>query len=167
MTDPEPTIDTPKRAPEPPSSIPWPPLLLVIVTAAAIALATLAPISWPGLDDLPARIVGLSIGAGGLALLVYSASTLMRARTTILPHKPTDNLVTTGPYARFRNPIYIADAMMLLGAAELFKNIWFVVGAAAFVILVTWLAILPEERHLEARFGEAYRAYKSRSRRWL
>ena len=57
--------------------------------------------------------------------------------------------------------------MILLGAAELTKNIWFVVCAALFAILVTVLAILPEERHLEARFGDDYREYKSRSRRWL
>ena len=55
----------------------------------------------------------------------------------------------------------------LLGVAEVTKNVWFVMGAAAFALLVTWLAILPEERHLEKRFGEAYRAYKAKSRRWL
>ena len=60
-----------------------------------------------------------------------------------------------------------ADVMILLGAAELSKNIWFVIGAAVFGVLVTVLAILPEERHLEARFGDAYRNYKQRSRRWL
>ena len=40
-------------------------------------------------------------------------------------------------------------------------------AAIAFVFLVTWLAILPEERHLEARFGEDYLAYKNRTRRWF
>ncbi|MFT7577573.1 MAG: protein-S-isoprenylcysteine O-methyltransferase Ste14, partial [Alphaproteobacteria bacterium] len=72
-----------------------------------------------------------------------------------------------GPFARLRNPIYVADVMILLGVAELTKNLWFVVGAAIFGVLVTYLAILPEERHLEFRFGDAYRDYKSRSRRWL
>ena len=84
-----------------------------------------------------------------------------------LPNQAADALVTTGPYNRFRNPIYIADVMLLLGMAELTKNIWFVIGAAIFVVLVTWLAILPEERHLEARFGDEYTDYKQKSRRWL
>ena len=57
--------------------------------------------------------------------------------------------------------------MILLGLAELTKNVWFVIVAAVFVLLVTWLAILPEERHLEAKFGDEWRAYKARARRWL
>ena len=150
-----------------PSPVPWPPLLLISVVVAAVALNRWVPIPWPGLDDLPARVVGWSIGAGGIFLAVWSAWTLHQAKTTIRPDKAAEHLVTTGPYARFRNPIYIADVMILLGAAELTKNVWLVVGAALFVAGVTLLAIFPEERHLEARFGDAYRNYKNRSRRWL
>ena len=57
--------------------------------------------------------------------------------------------------------------MILLGLAELSHNIWLAILAPVFAVAVTWLAILPEERHLETRFGDAYRAYKARSRRWL
>jgi protein-S-isoprenylcysteine O-methyltransferase Ste14 len=57
--------------------------------------------------------------------------------------------------------------MALFGVAELTKNIWFVLAAGLFGLLVTALQILPEERHLEARFGEAYRDYKRRARRWI
>jgi protein-S-isoprenylcysteine O-methyltransferase Ste14 len=42
-----------------------------------------------------------------------------------------------------------------------------VILAPVFAVLMTWLAILPEERHLEAKFGDAYRAYKARTRRWI
>jgi protein-S-isoprenylcysteine O-methyltransferase Ste14 len=85
----------------------------------------------------------------------------------VRPDAAASVLVTSGPFQRFRNPIYIADVMLLLGIAEITKNVWFAVLAALFVPLVTWLAILPEERHLEARFGKAYLDYKARSRRWL
>jgi len=153
--------------PDQPSTIPWPPLLLVSLAAAAWALGQAFPFAWPGQNDIAARVVGLTIGAGGLLLAAWSARTLHHAKTTIRPDRGADNLVTSGPYVRFRNPIYIADIMILLGVAELTKNIWFVVAAGAFGILVTWLAILPEERHLARRFGDAYRDYKSRSRRWL
>lgn len=150
-----------------PSTIPWPPILLIAAIAASFALARAYPLAWPGKDDLIARTIGLSLGAAGILLAAWSAWTLYRANTTIRPDRGSDYLVTSGPYVRFRNPIYIADAMLLLGAAEYTKNVWFVVMAALFVVLVTILAILPEERHLEARFGEEYRAYKARSRRWL
>ena len=162
----DPTGQTPVQAAAP-SRVPWPPLLLGGIVAMAIALDRWYPIPWPGLDDLPARLVGFAIGVGGIGLAAWAAWTMHRAKTNILPHRPADNLVTTGPFARLRNPLYVADVMILLGVAELTKNIWFVAGAALFGILVTWLAILPEERHLEARFGDDYRAYKAQSRRWL
>ena len=152
---------------ERPSSIPWPPIVLAISVAAAMILPRAVPISWPGTNDMAAQMVGLSIGLGGILLMFWSVWTLRRAKTTVLPHQGAAVLVTNGPYWRFRNPIYIADVMLMLGLAELTKNIWFVIAAALFAILVTWLAILPEERHLEARFGDEYRKYKQRSRRWL
>jgi protein-S-isoprenylcysteine O-methyltransferase Ste14 len=152
---------------ERPSRIPWPPILLVGALAGAVALGRLLPLSWPGLDDLPARMIGLGLGAAGIVLLVWSILTLRRHGTTVLPDVGASALVTSGPYRRFRNPIYLADVLILLGLAELTKNAWFVVGAAAFALLVTRLAILPEERHLERRFGEAYLAYKAKTRRWV
>lgn len=150
-----------------PSRVPWPPLLLVGLIAVAIALGYVAPMPWPGLNDTPARSIGLGIGAAGVALMVWAIVTLRAHNTTVLPDTGATNLVTTGPYRRFRNPIYLADTMIILGVAELTKNIWLVGAAAAFVALVSWLAIVPEEKHLARRFGQAYLDYKAKSRRWL
>ena len=150
-----------------PSTVPWPPIILAGVVVAAVALGYLAPLSWPGTNDFAARTGGLAIGAVGIALLVWAIMTLRRHGTTVLPDVGATALVTDGPYWRFRNPIYLADAMILLGIAELTKNVWFAIAAAAFGALVTWLAILPEERHLERRFGKAYLDYKAKSRRWI
>jgi protein-S-isoprenylcysteine O-methyltransferase Ste14 len=150
-----------------PSTVPWPPIVLVAVILGAIALNYLAPVSWPGLDDTPARVIGRGIGIIGIILLIWAILTLRRHGTTVLPDVGATSLVTSGPYWRYRNPIYLADAMIVLGAAELTKNIWLVAAAAVFAVLVTWLAILPEERHLEHRFGQAYLDYKKKSRRWI
>ena len=150
-----------------PSPIPWPPLLLIAVIAAAWLLGRRWPIAWPGLDDLPARIIGYGIGIGGILLAAWAIITLVRAGTTVRPDARSDVLVTWGPYRRHRNPIYLADLMLLLGLAELTHNIWLVIVAPLFIIAVTWLAILPEERHLEARFGDAWHEYKARSKRWI
>ena len=160
----------PPRPTEPadrPSHIPWPPILLGGGVIGSIALGYLAPLGWPGMDDLAARVIGLTIGIAGIAVLVWAIMTLRRHGTTVLPDVGATALVTDGPYWRYRNPIYLADVMILLGIAELTKNVWFVVAAAAFAALVTWLAILPEERHLERRFGKAYLDYKAKSRRWI
>lgn len=162
--------DTPDSSPaieDRPSETPWPPIILVGVVAAAIVLGYFAPLPWPGLDDTPARMIGLGIGVAGVVLLVWAVVTLRSHDTTFLPDVGATHLVTTGPYRRFRNPIYLADAMMMLGVAELTKNVWLVAAAAVFAALVTWLAILPEERHLQRRFGQAYLDYKAKSRRWI
>ena len=150
-----------------PSRVPWPPLLLAGLIAAAIVLGYVAPMPWPGLDDAPARFIGWGIGAAGVVLMAWAIVTLRAHNTTVLPDAGATNLVTTGPYRRFRNPIYLADTMIILGVAELTKNIWLVGAAAMFVALVSWLAIIPEEKHLARRFGQAYLDYKAKSRRWL
>jgi protein-S-isoprenylcysteine O-methyltransferase Ste14 len=152
---------------ERPTSLPWPPILLIAVVAAAVLLGIFAPLPWPGLSDLPARVVGIGFGAAGVALLVAAVLTLRRHGTTVQPHVGATALVTTGPFSFFRNPIYLADALILFGVAEITSNIWFVIGALVFGVLVTWFAILPEERHLERRFGQAYLDYKAKTRRWL
>ncbi len=149
------------------NTFPWPPLLFVAALASAFVLGKVVPVSWPGVDDLPARIIGLGFGAAGVGLIVWAILTLTRAGTTVMPDKTSTVLVTTGPFARFRNPIYLGEVLVLLALAELTKNIWFVAAAAAFAGLVTVLQIMSEERHLEARFGDSYRAYKANSRRWI
>lgn len=159
--------DTTDNAATPPTTRPWPPILLVAIVADAVAAGYALPLPWPGEDDLMAHVVGLGLGVAGLALFAWAAWTLRRHGTTILPDKAADVLVTNGPFRFRRNPIYIAHVLMLLGVAELTQNIWFALLAVLYVPLVTWLAVLPEERHLEARFGDAYRAYKASTRRWI
>lgn len=160
-------MTTPVAPFDAPSRLPWPPILVAVLTLAAVTLGRLLPLPWPGQGDFAARVAGLCLGATGLALLAWSALTLRHHATTILPDKAATALVTDGPYRLRRNPIYIAHVLILLGIAELTRNVWFVILCVPYVALVTWLAVLPEERHLEARFGEAYRDYKARTRRWI
>ena len=149
------------------NSFPWPPVLLVIALIGTWLLGRIFPAAWPGVNDLPARAIGISFGIAGIGLAVWSIRALSRARTTVMPHGKSTALVTSGPYARFRNPIYIADVLILLCIAELTKNIWLVAAAVLFVPLVTVLQIIPEERHLAGQFGEAYDAYRAKTRRWI
>lgn len=150
-----------------PSAIPWPPLLIAVVLVAGWLADRLYPLPWPGLDDWPARLVGYGLGLAGIALVAWATVTFRRAGTTIQPHRGADRLITDGPFRWRRNPIYIGHVLIFLGLAELTHNIWFVILAGVYAVAIHWLAILPEERHLEARFGQAYRDYKERTRRWL
>lgn len=149
------------------NSFPWPPVLLVALIAAAALATRMWPLPWPGLNDSPAHWIGLGFGVAGVALIAWSIRTLTKSGTTYLPAGTARVLVTTGPFVRFRNPIYLGDALVLLGTAEITKSIWFVVAALIFAVLVTILQIIPEERHLEHQFGDEYLDYKARTRRWI
>jgi protein-S-isoprenylcysteine O-methyltransferase Ste14 len=150
-----------------PSAIPWPPLLLAATLVLGWLAGRLYPLPWPGIDDLAARLIGYGLGAAGIALVAWGVMTLYRAGTTVRPNQGADRLVTDGPFRYRRNPIYMGDVLILLGLAQLTLNIWFAILAPLFALAVFQLAIVPEERHLERRFGQAYRDYKERTRRWF
>jgi len=61
----------------------------------------------------------------------------------------------------------MGEVLIFLGLAQATGNIWMAIVAAPLALLLLVLAILPEERHLEARFGERYLVYKGRTRRWF
>ncbi|MBX9591666.1 MAG: isoprenylcysteine carboxylmethyltransferase family protein [Hyphomonadaceae bacterium] len=150
-----------------PATVPWPPVLIGAVLVIGVVLGRRYPLAWPGLDDLPARIIGYGLGAAGLALMAWGFLTLQRAGTTIMPNKRVDRLVTEGAFGFRRNPIYMGEVLVFLGLAELTHNVWFAILTPLFALAVYALAIRPEERHLETRFGQAYLDYKERTRRWF
>ena len=80
--------------------------------------------------------------------------------------RPPQDLVTTGPYAWSRNPMYLGHLIFLAGLALLFSS-WF--AAAIAVAAAVWfhLRVLADERRLERRFGETYRDYRARVPRWI
>jgi protein-S-isoprenylcysteine O-methyltransferase Ste14 len=150
-----------------PSEFPWPPLLFLVVVAAGWMLGRVWPMAWPGLDDLPAKSIGIAFFVLGFGIAGWGLATMLRERAQVRPDREATVLVTSGPFRRFRNPMYVGYALLLLGLSDTTHNIWMAILTPVFVVLVTWLAILPEEQHLEEKFGDAYRQYKATSRRWI
>ena len=116
---------------------------------------------------LPARVLGftLFVLAGVLANSAHNAMT--RAGTNIFPTQPALALVTDGPFRFTRNPLYIAAAGVYLGVALWVDGLIPLLLLAPVLLLLHWAIVLPEERYLEAKFGEPYRAYRAQVRRWL
>jgi protein-S-isoprenylcysteine O-methyltransferase Ste14 len=77
-----------------------------------------------------------------------------------------DQLVDSGPYARSRNPMYVALTLGYVGAATVAGTAWPLLLLPA-VLTVTHVVVLREERSLERRFGSAYRGYRTSVRRYL
>lgn len=151
-----------------PNRFPWPPVLYLSALVAGLALQRLAPLSWPhGLDGLALRIGGGAVLLAGLAFDVSAVVTLYRARTNILPHRAADRLVTGGPFALSRNPIYVGNTLSLLGLGLALLNGWLMAAALAAAFATHHLAARREERHLAAKFGADYAAYAARVPLWL
>ncbi|UUM29528.1 methyltransferase family protein [Vibrio japonicus] len=92
-----------------------------------------------------------------------------RANTTIHPVKVEDasTVVQTGIFAYTRNPMYLALFLLLVGYAYWHQNVLAIALAFTFIPYMTRFQIKPEERALEKLFGEEYRQYKQRVRRWI
>ena len=146
------------------SRVPWPPILLIGIIGVGVTFDKMLPAELLG-GTFAVRIVGVAL----VALLLDAASlvTLHRHATTVLPHRGSTALVTTVPFALSRNPIYVGNILFTIGLALALVNAWLLVGAVLEIALVRWLAILPEERHLEARFGDCWHRYRARTPRWI
>ncbi len=92
---------------------------------------------------------------------------MWKHKTTVNPTGKSSHLVTTGPFAFSRNPIYLANVLLMLGIGLASANAWMIIIAFIAAWLEQQFAIVREERHLEARFGKAWRDYARRVRRWV
>lgn len=113
------------------------------------------------------RGLGWSLIGLGLLGFVWALAAIWGRHTTVNPYKAASSLVTGGPFAYSRNPIYVSDWLIYLGVTLLLGTLW----ALLLAPLVWWVmrhgVIAHEETHLLAKFGDDYRAYQTRVRRWL
>ncbi len=76
-------------------------------------------------------------------------------------------LITHGPFACSRNPTYLAGMFIGLGWVIFYGSVVMLIWTVVGWMLLNYLKVPQEERGLEARFGEAYRAYRRRVPRWI
>jgi len=145
-----------------------PPVLYLgalVIGLGADWLLALPPL--PYLSGAAGLSAGLVLGVLGLGLLFTAAFRFIKAGTNIPTHLPSTALVTDGLYRYSRNPIYLGLTLVYLGLVAGLASL------GALVLLLPLLAAMQvgvihrEERYLERKFGDDYRAYKQRVRRWL
>ena len=156
MTDP---ADTPQVIIRPPLG--W--ALAVIV---GFALNWLIPLPFVP-AAVPAGWLGGAVFAAALALFAWAIATITRAGSNVPTSMPTMSIVDTGPYRFTRNPIYLGMITGLASLAVAFDSLWLLVTLVPFVLVIRHGVVAREEAYLERKFGEGYRRYRGRVRRWL
>lgn len=150
-----------------PARLPWPPIFIAATVALGIVLDKLFGWSPAFMATQPMRLIGVAMIAIAFANDLWCARHFMRRRTTILPHRAAAALVTDGPFRFSRNPIYISHLVTTAGIGLLIASPFTVLLTPVLAAALTKFSIEPEERHLEASFGDDYRAYMARTPRWL
>ena len=122
---------------------------------------------WVIPGDLTLTVTGVVLMVVGIALTAWSVATFSRAHTTVIPWEHVAAMVTTGPFKLSRNPIYLADAIAYLGATLLIRSWWPLAILPGILWVMRRKVIDREEAYLSERFGDSYREYQHRVRRWL
>lgn len=146
-----------------------PPLFLLIALVVAVVLDRVTGLSFlaaPGLDS-PQSWVGAAIFVAAIALPVSGFRTFQRAGTNVNPFQPALKLVTTGPYRFTRNPMYLGMVLFLVGMSLMFSIEWGLLLTPVLWLAYDRLVVAREEAYLSRKFGEPYREFLGRTRRWL
>jgi protein-S-isoprenylcysteine O-methyltransferase Ste14 len=145
-----------------------PPVLYAVSLILGLGLDRLLPLPFA----LPGSVPMQWMVGGGLILIgVATASAgirdFTRAATPVPSNQPVRALVTTGIHGWSRNPIYIGMLLLYAGIGVTAGSPWALVLALPLVVVLRYGVVAREEAYLERRFGDAYRDYKARVRRWL
>lgn len=143
-----------------------PPVWLIAMLALARVQAERFPM---GLSFGPvwADLLGGVLVGGGFVLMALAVHEMHRRKTTIVPHRDADVLVQSGIFSRSRNPIYVGDALILLG----FILYWDAVLSLPLVPVFVWIIekrfVIPEENRLRRKFRADFARYCQKVRRWV
>ncbi len=142
----------------------YPPVWLLGALAVVWGETVVAPemLPWPALTIFGTGIVILAI-----ALFAAAGVAFLRARTTIIPHQMPQRLITDGIFALSRNPIYLADVLLLVGLSLRGEAVSGLLLAPVLVWVLQRRFIEPEEKRLQEAFADEAAAYFKRTRRWI
>ena len=141
-----------------------PPLIYAVPLVAGLLLQHWRPMPFvPGWAAVPVGIACALFGLLGLpAVLAFH-----KAKTSPNPLRPSTAVVTTGPYRFSRNPMYVGITLLYVGVAIWVNTVWPLLFLPVILIVMHYGVIVREEAYLERTFGEEYRQYRQRVRRWL
>ena len=145
-----------------------PPLLFLACLILGLVLDRLLPLPFALPETVWARWgAGGGLIAVGIAVLVAGLQNFSRAGTPVPGNRPVRRLVTTGIHGLSRNPIYVGMFLTYAGIGVAALSLWILVLLIPIAIIMRYGVVAREEVYLERHFGDAYRDYRARVRRWL
>src|SRR5262245_24785376 len=152
-------------APDAAGVIALPPFIYLGFLVAVTVLEAITPLPL-GVHATARYVVGALLAVAGFVIIGLGTRRFVAAGTNIPPNLPTTALVVDGIYGWTRNPMYLGSTLVYLGLGIAAGSLW----AILFLVPLLWVmsmgVIAREERYLERKFGDAYRTYKARVRRW-
>lgn len=134
-------------------------LLVGLLTHLAVPLKIFSN-TWAGL------LAGTLFVIAGISLVISAVRTLKKEQVS--PRfKPVSTIVTSGPFGYTRNPMYLAFTLTYTGIAFVINTFWPIVLFPILLCVMHYGVIRREEAYLEKLFGDNYKNYCLRVRRWL
>ena len=143
-----------------------PPLLILPFAFAGVILRMWLPLQVFGMERT-GHLIGWPLLILSIGLELWSVRTMAHLHESPAVYRPTKNLVTSGPFAFSRNPMYLGFVLIHLGLGLVVNTLWHLLLLPVPVILLHYGVIVREERYLEGRFHDNYRRYRIRVRRWI
>jgi protein-S-isoprenylcysteine O-methyltransferase Ste14 len=148
-----------------PDVVIFPPLLFAICLVLGVAFFFVCPYRFP-LSPW-ARGGGAAFGIAALSLTVWGKRVMEAAGTNVRPDLPALAIVSSGPFAYTRNPLYLGVLATFAGVGIALASPAFLTVLVPLYVVLRFGVVSREERYLQAKFGGAYRDYKSQVRRWI
>lgn len=141
-----------------------PPVVFVVTLLIGLLVDWLKPMParpdrWGGL--------GIIFCAMAVALVAWAWLALKRRRTDVRPWKPTTSVVTDGPFALTRNPIYLGFALLQVGIGLWSDKLAVLLMTVVGIAITNNVIIAREESYLLRKFGAEYERYLGQARRWM
>ncbi|WNV03609.1 isoprenylcysteine carboxylmethyltransferase family protein [Candidatus Methylospira mobilis] len=142
-----------------------PPFLYATAFLSGMALNYFWP--WPLFPDPLAQFTGTAMLIASILIIAPVLLRFRRHQTTLDVRKPVSALITDGPYAYSRNPVYVSLTLCYLGAGSIVNQGWILLLTPPLLLVMHYWVVCAEERHLQAKFGVYYSNYKKKVRRWF
>ena len=142
----------------------FPPLLFSLCVVLGGLATWWCPYRWHGIAWI---VVGVLLAVLAVALAIWGERAMKAAGTNVRPDQPSTAIVDAGPFAYTRNPLYVGLILLFAGIGVALRSPAFLVFLAPLALVLRYGVIAREETYLESKFGDVYRSYRRKVRRWL